>query len=32
MDLNEITDKYYKLTNAICDAEVAIVGEDGVER
>ena len=32
MDLNEITDKYYELTNAICDAEVTIVGEDGVER
>lgn len=32
MDLNEITDKYYELTNTICDAEVTIVGEDGVER
>ena len=30
--MQAITDKYYELTNAICDAEVTIVGEDGVER
>lgn len=32
MDMQAITDKYYELTNAICDVEVTIVGEDGVER
>lgn len=32
MDMQAITDKYYELTNAICDVEVTVVGEDGVER
>lgn len=32
MDMQAITDKYYELTRAICDVEVTIVGEDGVER
>lgn len=32
MDMQAITDKYYELTNAICDAEVTIVGEDVVAR
>lgn len=32
MDMQAITDKYYELTRAICDAEVTVVGEDGVER
>lgn len=32
MDIKAITDKYYELTRAICDAEVAVVDEDGVER
>ena len=30
--MRAITDKYYELTRAICDAEVTVVGEDGVER
>lgn len=30
MDMQAITDKYYELTRAICDAEVTVVGEDGV--
>lgn len=32
MDIKTITDKYYELTHAICDAEITIVGEDAVER
>lgn len=28
--MQAITDKYYELTRAFCDAEVTIVGEDGV--
>lgn len=32
MDMQAITDKYYELTRAICDAEVTVVGEDGVEK
>lgn len=32
MDMQAITDKYYELTHAICDAGVTIVGEDGVEK
>lgn len=30
--MQAITDKYYELTRAICDAEVTVVDEDGVER
>ena len=30
--MQAITDKYYELTREVCDAEVTIVGEGGVER
>lgn len=32
MDMKAITDKYYELSRAICDAEVTVVGEDGAAR